>query len=213
MHRRRRRGLILLPLLALLVLLTVSLLFFRSLTTQVAVSDAVDTVNKAVNDAVRELIGGGDYALDYFVMLSKDESGQITAISGNMAHINGVSAEILDRVMQTADDGVIEVGIPLGNLFGSNLLSGRGPDVKVEIVMLTSSRTDFKTLVSSAGINQNEYQILLEITMDIDVLVPGGTQSAQTVTEVILADTVIVGSVPDTYFNMENDNGRTEGDN
>ena len=53
-------------------------------------------------------------------------------------------------------------------------------------------------------INQAKYQLVLEVAVDIDILVPWGTEKATTVTEVIVADTVIVGKVPNTYLNMEN---------
>ena len=213
-YRRRRpktKAILIIPAAAILAVLIVSVVFFRSLTTQVAVSDAVDIVNSAVNNAVNCVISEGGYDFGYFVELSKDANGNITAISGNMAHINDLSTAILDKVMESADDGTISIAIPLGNLLGINLLSGKGPDIIVEIVMLTSSKTDFKSVVQSTGINQSEYQLMLEVTIDIDVLVPWGTESATTVTEVIIADTVIIGKVPETYFNMEKDNGRTEG--
>ena len=213
-YRRRRpktKAILIIPAAAVLAVLIVSVVFFRSLTTQVAVSDAVDIVNSAVNNAVNCVISEGGYDFGYFVELSKDANGNITAISGNMAHINDLSTAILDKVMESADDGTISIAIPFGNLLGINLLSGKGPDINVDIVMLTSSKTDFKSVVQSTGINQSEYQLMLEVTIDIDVLVPWGTESATTVTEVIIADTVIIGKVPETYFNMENDNGRTEG--
>lgn len=207
MYYRRKRpksGLFIVPVIIAFVIITLSVVFFRKLTTQVAVSDAVDLINRAVNDAVRDVISGGDYDLSYFAEFSKDESGNITAISGNMAHINEISTTILNRVMESAENGTLEVGIPLGNLLGINLLSGKGPDINVDIVMLTSSRADYKSIIQSAGINQSEYKLVLEITIDIDVLVPWSIESATTVNEVIVADTVIVGKVPETYLNMEN---------
>lgn len=208
-YRRRhakptRRKIPVLLILTVLTVLVVLALFFRRLSIQIAVSDAVDIVNSAVNDAVSEIISEGGYDFDYFVNLSKDESGNITAISSNMSHINSLSTEILERVMEAADDGSIDVGIPLGNLLGINLLTGSGPEINVEVVMLTSSKTDFKSIIQSAGINQSEYQLMLEISIDIDVMVPWATESATTVTEVLIADTVIVGNVPETYLNLEN---------
>lgn len=208
-YRRRhakptRRKIPVLPVLILLSLLIVLALFFRRLSIQIAVSDAVDIVNSTVNDAVSEIISEGGYDFDYFVNLSKDENGNITAISSNMSHINALSTQILERVMEAADDGSIDVGIPLGNLLGINLLTGSGPEINVEVVMLTSSKTDFKSVIQSAGINQSEYQLMLEVSIDIDVMVPWATESATTVTEVLIADTVIVGNVPETYLNLEN---------
>ena len=189
--------------LVLLLILSAISFFLRDLSTKIAVSDAVDIVTKTVNNSINKVIGKGVYGFDYFVSLVKDESGNITAITSDMAHINTLSTEILNSVIESTENGTIEVKIPVGNLTGFNLLMGRGPDVSVDIVMLTSSRVDFKNDIVSSGINQSKYQLILEVTIDIDVLVPWGTKSASTVTEVIVADTVIVGKVPETYLNME----------
>ena len=179
-------------------------LFLRDLSTKIAVSDAVDVVTKTVNDSINKVIGQGVYGFDYFVSLVKDENGDITAITSDMAHINSLSTEILNSVISSTENGTIKVNIPVGNLSGLNLLMGKGPNVPVDIIMLTSSRVDFRNDIVSSGINQAKYQLILEVTIDIDVLVPWGTESATTVTEVIVADTVIVGKVPETYLNMEN---------
>ena len=178
--------------------------FLGNLSTQMAVSDATDIVTKAVNDSINAVIGRGIYGFDYFINLEKDSDGNVTAITSDMAHINTLSTDILNSVIESTDSGVITVGIPLGNLTGLNLLLNKGPDVDVQIIMLTSSRVDFRNEVVSCGINQAKYQLVLEVTIDIDILIPWGTESTSTVTEVIVADTVIVGKVPDTYLKMEN---------
>lgn len=201
-QKKSKTGYFAVTLVLLLILSGISF-FLRDLSTKIAVSDAVDIVTKTVNNSINKVIGKGVYGFDYFVSLVKDESGNITAITSNMAHINTLSTEILNSVIESTENGTIEVKIPVGNLTGFNLLMGRGPDVSVDIVMLTSSRVDFKNDIVSSGINQSKYQLILEVTIDIDVLVPWGTKSASTVTEVIVADTVIVGKVPETYLNME----------
>ena len=202
-YRRKRKGKPIIPII-LFILMTVSIsLFLKNLSTRIAVSDAADIVTKTVNDSINEIIAAGNYGLDYFVTLSHDDSGNITAISSDMAHINLLSTEILNSVIASTDNGVIRVRIPIGNLTGLNLLMGKGPDISVDIIMLTSSRVDFKNDIIPCGINQAKYQLMLEITVDVDVIVPWGTESATTVTEVIVADTVIIGETPQTYLNME----------
>ena len=189
---------------ALLLIFGAISLFLRNLSTKIAVSDAIDIVTKTVNDSINEVIGNGVYGFDYFVSLEKDENGDVAAISSDMAHINTLSTEVLNSVISSTENGTLQVKIPAGNLSGLNLLMGRGPDVVIDIIMLTSSRVDFRNEIISCGINQAKYQLILEVTIDIDVLVPWGTESATTVTEVIVADTVIIGKVPQTYLNMEN---------
>ena len=80
---------------------------------------------------------------------------------------------------------------------------GRGPDVPVEIIMMTSSRVEFQNNVVTAGINQTKHQLVLEVIVDIDILIPWGTESAQVVTEVMISDVVVVGKVPGTYMSMQ----------
>lgn len=201
-HRRRTAAFgFFIPL--VLALCAVISWFLGNLSAQIAVSDAADIVTEAVNDSVNSVIGSGVYSFDYFVKLEKDADGNVSAITSDMAHINALSSDILNCVIKSTDNGVISVGIPLGNLTGINLLLNKGPDVNVQIIMLTSSRVDFRNEIVSCGINQAKYQLVLEVTIDIDILVPWGTESAKTVTEVIVADTVIIGKVPDTYLNME----------
>lgn len=196
------RGIVLVLIAAVSILVIISM-FLRELSTKIAVSDAVDIVTKTVNDAINETISSGGFDADYFIELKKDESGSVAAITSNMAHINLLSTTVLNSVIASTDNGVIKVKIPLGNLTGLNLLMGKGPDVSIDIIMLTSSKVDFKNEITPCGINQTKYQLMLEICVDVDVIVPWGTQSAQTVTEVIVADTVIIGDVPQTYLNGE----------
>lgn len=200
-HRRRSKLGLFLPL--VLILIAAISWFLGDLATQMAVSDATDIVTKTVNDSINEVIGKGVYGFDYFVTLEKDGEGNVTAISSDMTHINTLSTEILNSVIESTDNGIIKINIPAGNLSGLNLLLNKGPDIQVDIIMLTSSRVDFRNEMVSCGINQAKYQLVLEVTVDIDILVPWGTESATTVTEVIVADTVIVGKVPNTYLNME----------
>ena len=200
-HKRRSKLGLFLPL--VLIIVAAISWFLGDLATQMAVSDATDIVTKTVNDSINEVIGKGVYGFDYFITLEKDGEGNVTAISSDMTHINTLSTEILNSVIKSTDNGIIKINIPAGNLSGLNLLLNKGPDIQVDIIMLTSSRVDFRNEMVSCGINQAKYQLVLEVTVDIDILVPWGTESATTVTEVIVADTVIVGKVPNTYLNME----------
>ena len=119
-----------------------------------------------------------------------------------MSRINSLSAELLRSIVDQSGNTALMTRIPLGNLLGLNLLSGKGPDVPVEILLLTSSRADFRNDLSAAGINQTRHQIILELVVDIDVLVPWDMLSTQVVSEVLVAETVIVGQVPERYLEV-----------
>lgn len=190
--------------LGFLVLLLISAsIFLRDISTQIAVSDAIDIVNVNVNSAINELMNKGEYSGDYFVDFQKTEQGEVTAISCNMARINALSSLILEKTVGSTNNNTLTVGIPVGNLTGISLLMGRGPKVPVKIVMMTSSRVEFNNNIVTAGINQTKHQINLEVIVDVDILVPWGTESTQVICEVLIADTVVVGKVPQTYLNMQ----------
>ena len=201
---RRRGGLGLLLILAVFLLfLAASGIFLRDISSKIAVSDASDVVSAQVNAVIAELMRSGEYEEDRFVSFEKNTQGEVTAISSNMARINALSAEILDRVVGATENRTLTVQIPMGNLTGVSLLMGRGPAVPVRIIMLTSSRVGFHNSILTAGINQTKHQITLDVTVDIDVLIPWGTESTQVRSEVLIADTIVVGQVPDTYLSVQ----------
>lgn len=186
-----------------LLFLAAAAIFLKDLSTQIAVSDASDIVTVRINNAIAEIMKNGDYGGDYFVTFEKDSAGEVTAISSNMSRINALSATILDSVVGATENHTLTVEIPIGNLSGISLLMGRGPKVPVRIIVLTSSRVEFNNSIVTAGINQTKHQINLEVIVDIDILIPWETESAQVVTEILIADTIVVGKVPETYLNMQ----------
>ena len=186
----------------LLFVLTASV-FLKDISSQIAISDASDIVTISVNNAITEVLSSGEYSGDYFVDFEKDANGDVTAISSNMSKINTLSSQILEKVVGTTEKNTIIVKIPFGNLTGISLLMGRGPKVPLKIIVLTSSRVEFNNSIVTAGINQTKHQINLEVIVDVEILVPWGSETAQVVTEVLIADTVVVGHVPETYLNLE----------
>ena len=177
--------------------------FFRTLTGSMAVSNASDLITRAVSDIVGEkmrlLDAQGEGG---FVAFEKDGNGAVTAIVTDTAKVNMLASELLTAVVAASDDGDLDLRIPLGNLLGNSFLLGKGPRVPVRVTMLTSSRVYFRNVLSDAGINQTKHQLLLTVQVDADVLLPWDIRSAQIVTEVLIAETVIVGRVPDTFVNM-----------
>lgn len=204
MRRATRWALIVLCLLLFFGWVAVrSVMYLRELSCDMVLSDAVDLMTLCVNDTINRTLSGRDYGYDYFVTIDRDESGAVTAIKANMARINALSSELLSDIVEAADRGELSLSIPIGNILGSSLLLGKGPDIPVDITLLTSSRVDFKNELSAAGINQTKHEMKLDVVVDIDVVLPWRTVSTQVVTEILIAETVIVGEVPQTYLDLE----------
>lgn len=177
--------------------------YLRRLTGEMAMSDAVDMVTLAVNETVNRIMAEGDYGYDYFVTIEKDNEGNVAAISANMSRINAVSARVLSEVVEAAENGVLDIKVPLGNLLGSNILMGKGPDVLIEVITLTSSYIDIENELVSTGINQAKHKIILKIDVDVDILIPWDVLTTRVESNVLIAETVIVGEVPETYVAVE----------
>lgn len=207
MSRRAKLLVILTVVLAILAAVTIrSILYFRELSCQMVISDATDLMTLCINDTISRKFAEEDYDYDYFVDLDYGSDGTVNAVRANMARINALSSELLSDIVHAADGGELSLSIPIGNVLGSSLLLGKGPEIPVDITMLSSSHVDFQNELSDAGINQTKHQIKLEVVIDIDVIMPWQTVSTQVVSEILIAETVILGDVPDTYFNWGNTN-------
>ncbi len=203
---RRRFPLLLLCLALLLCFLGFAGRFLSELATQIAVSDAADLVSAEINRVVARVLSQEDFASLRYVRFEKNEAGEIAAVSADMGAVNALSAAILENVVGTAENRTLTVKIPAGSLSGVSLLMGRGPEVPVEILMLTSSRVGFDNSIVSAGINQTKHQILLAVDVSVGILLPGFSTATRVSSSFAVAETVIVGGVPEsyTYFNSNN---------
>lgn len=205
MSRRQKLVVITTVVLAILVAVTIkSISYFRELSRQMVLSDATDLMTLCINDTISRKFAEEDYSYDYFVDIDYGEDGTVTAVRANMSRINALSSELLSDIVHAADGGQLSLSIPVGNVLGSSLLLGKGPEIPVDITMLTSSHVDFKNELSDAGINQTKHQIKLDVVIDIDVIMPWQTVSTQVVSEILIAETVILGDVPQTYLNWGN---------
>ena len=193
-------------LLALLILLLAHL---RPVLTSMASARVSNSVNRIVAAAVEEAIQRGDINYEAFVTFEKDATGRVTALRSNVAEVNrmqsAISEEILRRLSEVSTS---ELRIPIGTLTGSALLSGRGPYITVRMQAGGSASAVFRNEFSAAGINQTRHQILLEVDVYMSILLPGIRTSTTVANEIAVAETVIVGSVPEsyTYFSASAEN-------
>lgn len=155
---------------------------------------------KAMNDAVQETIGGGFVYTD-LINIQKDNEGKITLISANTALMNSLAAKTAncaqDKILSIGEQGI---SIPLGTIIGGQLLSGRGPSVKVRIEPVGSVTSEFKTEFEDAGINQTRHKIYIVMTATVRIVVSNTSQSVDISSQVLISDTIIIGDVPQNYF-------------
>lgn len=146
-----------------------------------------------------------EQALSYndLVALERSESGDIVALTSNMARANILRAQLLERALNALDGAeVLEMEVPLGTVFDWDVLSGVGPGVDARVVYTGTATAEFENEFTSAGINQTCHRIFFHIHADIAVLLPGQQLQTAVSTRVCVAETVIVGKVPETYLQI-----------
>ena len=172
----------------------------RPLLESLATTRVSNTVNRIIFEAVNEAIQEGEISYEELISMEKDLDGKITAVHSNMAAFNRLQAQILDLILARIDQvSARELSIPVGTLTGSALLAGRGPRISVRMESVGSSSAKFENRFESAGINQTNHQIILDVDVSIAILLPGFTTATMVSTAVTVAETVIVGAVPETY--------------
>lgn len=192
--------------LAAIVLAVVAASHLRSLLGNLAATRVSNMVGQIVTSAVSDAISGGEIAYTDLITMEKGDSGSITALHSNMAEFNrlqsAVTQDVLTRLDQVADTDLV---IPLGTLTGSALLVGRGPSITVKMQSVGSCSAHFENKFSQAGINQTTHRILLCVDVSMSILLPGFRTDTEVNSAFSVAETVIVGAVPDTYTYFDSD--------
>ena len=189
----------------IVVIVMVMLILFRRRFNEpirtLAQTQITNATSDLINDAIDEQIEAGDIHYDRIVYFEKDLNGRITALKTNMSEVNRLKTSTLNLIndeilaLDTSD-----IGIPVGSLFVAEIFSGKGPIIPVEIISIRNSDAYFTSKFTQAGINQTLHQLSMSVLVDVAVLVLGETASFTVTSEVVVAETIIVGDVPDTFF-------------
>ena len=203
MRRKFNCYLIRLRLLAFIILVTLALLRSRvyPVLRSLAETQVKNTASDLINDAIAEQIAMGNIQYDRIVYFEKDLNGRITALKTNIGEINRLKTDVLniinDEILSTDESSL---GVALGSLFLPEFLSGKGPKLPVRILVIRNSEADFYSDFSEAGINQTLHKLNMEVFLDVTVLVLGTTTEFTISSHMVVAETVIVGDVPETYL-------------
>ena len=190
---------------ALLALAIVAMAHLKLVLTSLATARVSNTVNGIVTAAVNETIYSGGVDYDQLISFEKDNEGKITAVKSNMAEFNRLQSAIIDEVLEKLSEVTTkELSVPVGTLLGSPFLAGRGPLIRVRMQSVGSSSAHFENAFTSAGINQTKHQIYLVVDVYVSILLPGFSTTTKFSNTYSVAETVIVGSVPDNYTYFSN---------
>lgn len=182
---------------------------YRLVIGDLAQTSVKNATSDLANDAVAQQIENGNIQYDRIVYFEKDINGRITALKTNIGEVNHLKTDILNIIngrilaLDAAD-----IGIPIGSLFLPEFFSGKGPAIPVHILAIRNSDATFSSNFIQAGINQTLHQLVMEINVEAAVLVLGETSTFQVSSQIVVAETVIVGEVPNTFIQTGEDASR-----
>ena len=158
----------------------------------------------AINAAIAEQISAGDFDYDRMVTIEKDRNGCVTAIRTNMEEMNRLKTGVLMQIDRRLSNLSMEhMGLPVGSILFPDIFSGKGPEIPMAVLAVRTTDASFRSDFTDAGINQTLHSIWIDIQVNITVMAWTGTWEVTVDSSVIAAQTVIVGTVPTTYFGME----------
>ena len=190
--------------LAALILLLLIAGFFRSSAEptllKLASENASAGASRLITRAVSRKVAEGKLSYEKIICFEKDYEGRITALKTNMQSVNALKSDILNDISnQLPGLHETEIGVPLGNLLLPELFSGTGPKIPVRILSVRKSDAEFISHFTQAGINQTLHRLSLRVQVNGTILVLGKILTFSAASTVLVAETVIVGQVPNTF--------------
>ena len=158
---------------------------------------------RAVNQAVYEVVNSGP-VYDDMIKISRNESGMVTLISADATEINRLARDLVKlsevKLGEISERGI---SIPIGTFSGMPIFVGRGPEVTIRLIPIGVISCSFRSEFREAGINQTTHRIYVNINSNVSVVMPTQHQNIATTTELLLAESIIIGSIPSTYLRSE----------
>lgn len=175
----------------------------RPVVAEIASTQVQNTMTAVVEGAVTADLAARQVSYADFVTIQRDEGGAITALTTDMARMNLLRAELTAAILEALEGvDVSDIEVPIGSLFDLEPLWAKGPALKAKAITVGTVRAEFDSQLTSAGVNQTLHRIWIEVEVPMTLLLPGGEVATSLHTQLCVAETVIVGRVPDTYLQV-----------
>ena len=152
-------------------------------------------LDEIMSGAVMEVIEGNGIGYNDIVV-KNEKGGNLTSLEIRTEKVNLLQAQVIKKIMKKMQNDCTEMVIPLGSVSDSFFLSGRGPDIKVRLILSGGVNTDIVGSFNSAGINQTCHTVSMVLSANASIIMPTGSMEISSEITCPIAESVIVGSVP-----------------
>lgn len=180
---------------------------------QYARSRAQWYATRMINEAVTAVLADNSPRYERLVTVSRDAEGNVTSVEADVQVLNQLKAALsLEVARRAGEERQITVSIPLGTFLGSHLFTGRGPVINIPVGANVSVLSDFESAFAAAGINQTSHRIILQVKTTVFLAVPTARTCVEVDSSFIIAESILLGEVPDAYTVVENIDEETVGE-
>lgn len=163
---------------------------------------AKGVATKIVNRVAKESLENVDY--NDLITIVRDSNGNITMVKANVIAINTVASSLTLGVQKALEDETETIiNIPIGSFLGGKMFYNLGPKIPIRLTSSGIVTTNFRSEFETSGINQTIHRIYLNTNCKFNIITPIKTISNEISNEVLVAETVIVGPIPDSYYNLD----------
>ena len=160
--------------------------------------------NKAINEAAEEVLARENISYDDLISLNLLEDGTVSSMTSNIQEMNKFKTKISDEVQKKMlEYQDREISIPIGTLTGIDILSGRGPRIKMKIQLYGNVTADLQSTFEGAGINQTRHQIICNVNVSVSAILPGCSSYTNVKSSFAVSETVLLGEVPESYTSVD----------
>ena len=167
---------------------------------------ATETINETIRDEF-----GSKISYDDIMTVKTDKEGNVVMIQANTVELNRIGSRIALGIQNRIGGiGGRSVKIPLGILFKNDLFAYYGPKITFIMQPMGSTLATYRSDFRAAGINQTRQIVYLDVTANVQVIIPLSRNSISVTSNIPIAESIIVGKVPNTfvdYGNASDNNG------
>ncbi|WP_069988717.1 sporulation protein YunB [Massilioclostridium coli] len=172
----------------------------RPIVNQMAGYQAKEYATTVVNQAVSKQLEEDPESFENLSKMERLEDGTISSIQANIPNLTQIQTNVIHTITQILSEiGTTQVNIPLGNLTGMLIFSGKGPNISIQLLPQGTVHTQLTSQFEDAGINQTIHRIVLTVKIEMLALFPCYSSEVNASIDYILSENIIVGKVPQYY--------------
>ena len=159
----------------------------------------MEIINKSILDEYSK-----SFNYDEIVHIEKDNNNNIVMLKADTLRMNKIACDVaLQSQNEIKKLGNVGIKVPMGYIFRNNILATLGPNVTIKMQPIGYVETKYLSEFESAGINQTRHKVYIELTTKIRVIIPSRSNDIEVKNEVPIAETIIVGKIPEYFMNLD----------